>query len=290
MLESGAIVDTTMATDEMRAAAEARPVARPPDVHEVVPLSVDGVTGRLYRPLGASEAPPLVLFFHGGGWVLPYTSAHDATARHIANKSGCAVFAVDYRLAPEHVFPAAYDDCWAATRWAAEHLDDLECRQGPLGLLGDSAGGGLAAAVALRARASDMQLGALTLVYPALDLHPERHRSYEEHAEAPVLSAKTISWFVETYRAGAAYDDWRLAPYNATSLAGLPPTMIVGAEVDPLVSEGEKFAKRLGREGVPVEHHVIPGTFHGFFGFVDQLEEAREAQWIVADFLRRSLR
>jgi acetyl esterase len=125
-----------MSPTDMRAAAAARPVADPPEVASVQEVDAGGVKCRLYHPLGGSDAPPLVVFFHGGGWVLQFTDGHDTTARHLANKSGCAVLAVDYRLAPEHPFPAAYEDSWDATAWAFENLEGLGCRRGPIGLTG----------------------------------------------------------------------------------------------------------------------------------------------------------
>lgn len=278
-----------MTPNEMREAAAARPVGDPPEVGSVRDLDIDGIPATLYHPLGLPDHPPLVAFFHGGGWVLPFTPGHDVTARHLANKSGCAFLAVDYRLAPEHRFPAAYKDSWRATRWASEHLAELGCKPGAIGVTGDSAGGNLAAAVALRARTSTVDVGVMALVYPALDVHPDHHRSFDDFADAPILDGKLARWFLEQYRGDSDPDDWRIAPFSAADLSGLPPTVIVAAEVDPLLTEGEKWAKRLSRSGVPTQHHVIPGTFHAFFGFVDDLEEAREAQWLVADALRRSL-
>ena len=211
------------------------------------------------------------------------------TARRLANLAGCAVLAVDYRVAPEHRFPAAYEDAWRATEWAHAHLEELGCRRGPIGLNGDSAGGNLAAAVALQARSSDVEVGSLALIYPVLDFAPDRYSSYEEYADAPLLSAELMKWFLHVYQGTASPHDWRLAPSAEPNVSSLPATLVLAAEVDPLRSEGELWAQRVAATGVPVEHHVIPGTFHSFYGLADQLGEARKAQQIVTDTMRASL-
>lgn len=284
MVAAGAEFTTSMTPAEMRDAASARPVAAPPPVASVRDIDAGGVPARLYHPVDRGDLP-LVVFFHGGGFVLQFTDGHDTTARNLANASGCAVLAVDYRLAPEHPFPAAFDDAWTACRWAFEHSHDLGVRSGPIGLVGGSAGGNLAAAVALQAVGSGVEIGALALVYPVLDMQWDQHESFTTFADAPILTADLMLWFRNRYAAGADFDDWRLSPLRAESVAGLPPTTVVAAEIDPLRSEGERWVERLGEAGVETTHHVIPGTFHAFFGFVDHLEESRRAHRIVADHL-----
>ena len=288
MVEAGAEFTTSMSPAEMRNAASARPVAAPPPVASVRDLDAGGVPARLYHPNDRDDSP-LVVFFHGGGFVLQFTDGHDTTARNLANASGCAVLAVDYRLAPEHPFPAAFDDARTASRWAFEHPAHVGVRPGPIGLVGGSAGGNLAAAVALQAVRSGIEIGALALVYPVLDMQWGDHESFTSFADAPILTADLMLWFRDQYAAGADFDDWRLSPLRAESVAGLPPTTVVAAEIDPLRSEGKRWVERLGAAEVEATHHLIPGTFHAFFGFVDHLEESRQAHQIVADHLRGSL-
>ena len=287
MISAGAEFDPSMTPAEMRAAAAARPVSNPPDVASVQVIDAEGVTCRLYHPLDGEDAPPLVVYFHGGGWVLQFTDGHATTARHLANKSGCAVMAVDYRLAPEHPFPAAYDDSWAATVWAFDNLEALGCRRGPIGLTGDSAGGNLAAAVALRAIDSDVEVASVALVYPSVDHRPKDYDSYRRYADAPILNSALMARFGALYKGEADPADWRLSPLSAPDVGGLPPTMVVAAEIDPLFSEGLAWSERLQASDVDATHHTIPGTFHAFFGFVDELEESRQAQALIAGHLAR---
>ncbi len=288
MVAAGAELDPSMSPAEMRTAASARPVAEPPSVASVRDVDAGGVPARVYHPDSRTDRP-LLVFLHGGGFVLHFTDGHDTTARNLANATGCVVMAVDYRLAPEHPFPAAFDDAWTATSWAVEHPGDLGCRQGPIGLVGDSAGGNLAAGVALQAVRSGVDVGALALVYPVLDMQWDGHESFATFADAPILTADLMLWFRRHYAPGADLDDWRLSPLRAESVVGLPPTTVVAAEIDPLRSEGERWVERLRAAGVVASHHVIPGTFHAFFGFVDDLEESREAQRIVVAHVRAQL-
>lgn len=288
MIAAGAELDPSMTPAEMRAAASARPVASPASVASVREVDAGGVPVRLYHPAIRPEAP-LIVYFHGGGFVLHLTDGHDATARNLAVATGCAVLAVDYRLAPEHPFPAAFDDAWAATRWAYEHLGDLGCRRGSIGLVGDSAGGNLAAGVAIAARDAGLAVASLALVYPWLDMTWDQHESFEEYADAPVLTADLMRWFRDRYAPGADPGDWRHSPLRVGDVSELPPTIVVAAEIDPLRSEGERWIERLMAAGVAAEHHVLPGTFHAFFGFFDDLDESRTAQRRIAEHLRTRL-
>ena len=240
----------------------------PEPVHEVVDLTITGPGGelpvRLYRPTGERPLPALVYFF-GGGWVLGTIDTADGVSRSLANASGALVVVVGYRLAPEHPFPAAMDDCYATVRWVAAHADEIGADPARLAVGGDSAGGNLAAAVALRARTDGPALVGQLLVYPNTDqlADDESLRS----ADDPFLfNRHSVAWYRQHYLADAADAANPFAsPLRAESLAGLPPALVITAEYDPLRDQGEAYARRLADEGVPVELSRYPGMVHGFF-------------------------
>ena len=229
---------------------------------------------RIYRP-ECDGPPPVVVFFHGGGWVVGSIATHDALCRSLASRSGCAVVSVEYRLSPEAAFPEPLDDAYAATAWVAANGDELGVDPGHLAVAGDSAGGNLAAAVCLLARdrggpAIDLQL----LVYPALD-HRYGHQSCVDNAEGYFLTMDSMHWFTGHYLGGdlaqAAHP--HASPLCAPDLSGLPPAHVVTAEFDPLRDEGEAYAKALADAGVPATLTRYDGMVHGFvsmFGLLDQ--------------------
>lgn len=236
-----------------------------PEVASVEDLTVPGGAGeigaRVYRPDSDGPAPTVVLL-HGGGFVIGDLDTHDLTARSIANKCGAVVLAVDYRLAPEHPFPAPVDDALAASRWAHAHLDDLG-GDDRLAVAGDSAGGNLAAVVAQVFRDEGMPLAGQLLIYPATDMGGS-YPSHTENAEGYFLDADTMAWFLQQY-AGASADltDPRFSPLRG-SLAGVAPAVVVTAELDPLRDDGLAYAAALSEAGVPVEVRTFPGLIHGF--------------------------
>jgi acetyl esterase len=245
--------------------------ARTPE--QVVPVgstedrTVPGAHGelraRVYRPEG--EGPfPTVAFFHGGGWVIGDLDTHDNQAREVCRGSRAVVVAVDYRLAPEHPFPAAADDAVAAARWVATHLDELG-GDARMAVAGDSAGGNLAAVVAQTLHADGTPLAGQFLIYPAVDAAGE-YPSRAENATGYFLEQPTMDWFYGHY-AGAWDDtkDPRLSPLHG-DLSGLPPAVIVTAEFDPLRDEGEAYGEALRAAGVPAEVRRYDGMIHGFFG------------------------
>lgn len=225
-------------------------------VGSVEDLTVAGRPARLYRPEGAGETPTLV-FFHGGGYVLGDLDTHDPTCRRICRGAEVTVLAVEYRLAPEHPFPAGVEDAIAATEWAAEHLPGTRLAVG-----GDSAGGNLSAVVA-QARPDLVQ--AQVLVYPAVDTFGE-YSSRQENAEGYFLDTPTMVWFLEQY-VGSVGDldagDIRLSPLLG-DLTGVAPALVVTAELDPLRDEGNAYAAKLEAAGVAVDHVTYPGLIHGF--------------------------
>jgi len=233
---------------------------------------------RVYRPLDEpSELPPVMVFCHGGGWVFGDLDGHDALCRQLANRSGCVVIAVDYRLAPEHRFPAPLEDAYAAMEWVSTHGAELRVDSARLVMAGDSAGGNLAAAATLLARdrrgpAVAFQL----LVYPVLDADFTRP-SYTENATGYLMTTHHMRWFWDQYADETQRRDPLAAPVRALDLTGLPPTHIVLAEYDVLRDEGLQYARQLRQADVPTSVVTYAGAFHGFFGFGALIPVARQA-------------
>jgi len=264
----------TLTPAEAREAFLASRLALQPDpepVAHVAALAAQGHAGpiplRLYRGIGADEGrpQPALVYFHGGGWVIGDLESHDQACRALANAARAIVVAVDYRLAPEHKFPAAVDDAIDATRWIAGHAQSLGIDPAQLAVGGDSAGGNLAAVVALDARdRGGLPLVFQLLIYPATDMGLDRP-SHVRHAEQLPLRRSTMRWFVGHYlRSPADVADWRASPLRAPSLRGLPPALVVTAGFDPLSDEGEAYARALSDAGVPVVHQRFAGQIHGF--------------------------
>jgi len=231
--------------------------------------TIDGPGGalrlRLYHPAGAGPGAPLVVFFHGGGFVIGDLDTHDGTCRILATRTGAVVVSVDYRLAPEHRFPAALDDGVAALTWAATAASTFGADPARLAVAGDSAGGNLAAAAAQRARdAGAPALAAQALVYPVVDFTTARP-SVADNGEGYLLTADAMAWFAEQYLGDAPRDDPGASPLLGR-LTGLPPAVVATAEFDPLRDEGRAYAAALSGAGVAVDHLEFPGLVHGFLG------------------------
>jgi len=264
----------------MEAAAAATRVAGEP-VAKVEDRTIPGPEGqipvRIYAPEGKGPFPVLV-FYHGGGWVLGNLDGHDPLCRKITNAVGCKVVSVDYRLAPEAKFPAAAEDCYAATLWVSENAAALGCDPKRLAVGGDSAGGNLAAVVPLMARDRGRpSLAYQVLVYPITDGSMDTP-SYHENAEGYFLTAGAMAWFWKHY-----INDDRdrshpyAAPLNAADLSGLPPALVITAEYDPLRDEGEAYAQRMRAAGVPVICTRYDGTIHSFVSMAPNLEVGKRA-------------
>ncbi|PZW37584.1 acetyl esterase [Humitalea rosea] len=281
---------------EARAAMiQARAAMAPPpaEVAEIRDLLAPGPHGpiplRLYRGVAATVTPVL-LFFHGGGWVIGDLQTHDGVCRHLAAGAGCTVIAVDYRLAPEHKFPAAVNDAIAALVWVNEQAKTLGIDPARIAVGGDSAGANLAAVLALMARdgAVPPVLWQM-LLYPALDLSLSQD-SYRRMGEGYVLTTATMAWFRDHYlRSDADVEDWRASPLRAEDLSNLAPALVLTAGHDPLVDEGEAYASRLRASGVAVEQRRYPGQMHGFLTMGKVLPTATAALDDLAQALARAL-
>ena len=254
-----------------------------------IPGPAGEIPVRIYRPDGKAPLPALV-YFHGGGWVIGSLETHDGSCRDLANRVGCLVVSVDYRLAPEHRYPAAAEDCFAATKWVAENAAALGVDPKRIAIGGDSAGGNLTAAVALMAR--DRRGPALRhqlLIYPVTDADFTR-ASYRENAEGYLLTTKAMEWFWGHYVPDAAQRKEAYAsPLQAKDLAGLPPAFVITAEYDPLRDEGEAYATRLQEAGVRTMAKRYDGAIHGFFAMGLLAEVARSAVADAVAALRSAL-
>jgi acetyl esterase/lipase len=215
---------------------------------------------RIYGAGGGGGRPALV-YLHGGGWVVGSIESHDPGCRRLAARTPCVVVSVDYRLAPEHLFPAGLEDAWAATEWTAAHLAELGADRVAVG--GDSAGGNLAAVVALRARDRGLPLALQVLIYPVIDADLDSP-GYREHGEGLNLTRAKMAWYWGRYLAGADGFAPEASPLRAADLAGVAPALVQTAEHDPLVHEGEAYAHALGAAGVPVTLTRYDGQIHGF--------------------------
>jgi len=267
----------------------------PPEVAQVRELQANGPHGaiplRSYRPLGAAPDAllPVLVYYHGGGWTIGDLDTHDTLCRELANGAGCAVVAVDYRMGPEHRFPAAVDDCMAATRWVRAQAAELDVDAARLAVGGDSAGGNLAAVVSIAARdGGDPPIAFQLLIYPATDAH-RSHRSHTENGQGYLLTKDTIDYFSDHYLPDRSdYDDWRASPLLREDLAKLPPALVLTAGYDPLRDEGRAYAERLTAAGNRASYVCFERQIHGFILMGKVLDEANTAVALCAAELRRA--
>ncbi|GGM36417.1 hypothetical protein GCM10007977_042280 [Dactylosporangium sucinum] len=284
---------TTTPLDELRrpgaGADDVRGVAEPVDeVRDLLIASPHGsgsVPVRLYRP---GPGPlPMLCYFHGGGFVFEDLDSYDPFCRVLANASGCLVASVGYRLAPEHPYPAGLIDCYTATAWLAANPGGVGARPGPVAIGGDSAGGNLAAAVALMARdRRGPDIAHQVLIYPFLD----PACAEPSHARLPWPATEDMLWCWDQYLpAAAARDDPYAAPLSAGDHRGLPPAFVLTAEFDPLRDEGAAYAERLRVAGVPTRYECWPGQLHGFLMHAGALDDAAAARRRIGSALRRAM-
>ncbi len=276
------------------AASRAALQTKPEDVAESRDISVSGPLGpigvRLYRPLNtaAADTLPALIWYHGGGWLLGDLDSHDVICRRFANAAGCRVISVDYRMAPEHVFPAAVDDCAAVTKYVFDNAASLGVNAAKIAVGGDSAGGNLAAVMALMARDGTLpEIAYQLLVYPATDMMMTTVSSNTIGPGVPLTSA-TMKCFIDHYAKGHE-TDWRASPIRVASLAGVAPALILTCALDPLRDEGIDYAKRLEREGVRVMHLHYSDQIHGFLGMGRLIRAADQAIDIMARVLKHTL-
>ncbi len=266
---------------EARALRKSRQQPSTEPIHHTRDLDVEGIPARLYRPNDRDDLG-LLVYFHGGGWVTGDLDSHDNVCRVLANGSGHAGLSVDYRLAPEHPFPAPLEDAITATRWAHAHATELGCRADRLAVGGDSSGGNLAAVVA---QLAPVPLVYQLLVYPITDC-TRSHPSYDENAEGYFLTKASMGWFIGHYLSGGAGSpaDPRVSPQFAADhvVAATPPALVITAEFDPLRDEGDAYAQRLAALGVPTSHVYFRGMFHGFFSRGGALDDGRAANALAA--------
>jgi len=267
-----------------------------PEVSLVRDIQAPGPGGsiplRLYRPAGAAPAAglPVLVFYHGGGWTIGDLDTHDVLCRALANGSGCAVVSVDYRMGPEHRFPAAVDDSVAAARWVARNADSLGVDPARLAVGGDSAGGNLAAVVAIAARdAGDLPIAFQLLIYPATDQR-RIAPSYRTNGQGYLLTMETMAYFHDHYIDDPAHDlDWRASPLLREDLSRLPPAMVLTAGFDPLRDEGLQYAQRLSEAGNRATQICFERQIHGFVTMGRVVDEANAAVALCAATLRSAL-
>jgi acetyl esterase/lipase len=260
-------------------------------VHEVTDRRVPGPHGdlpvRIYRPSATTEPLPTLIYFFGGGWTLGSIDTSDEICRHLANSVPAQVITVGYRLAPEHRFPAAVHDCYAATSWIADNAGELGADRARLAVAGDSAGGNLAAVVALLAcDRGGPDLAAQVLVYPNTDYRGDTESMRDNDDEA-LFNRRSVAWYWSHYLATPEDGlDPLVSPLLAENLGALPPALVITAEYDPLRDEGEQYAMRLRAAGVPVVVTRYPGMVHGFFAMAGILDGGRLAREQVSSYLR----
>lgn len=288
MAAAGAPPLSEMSPPDARAMYREMQAALPsPELASVEDARAKDVPVRIYR---ANKKPggPALVYYHGGGWVIGDLETHDAVCRQLAAAIDATVIAVDYRLAPEHPFPAAIDDCYLATCWVADQADKLGIDPQRLAVGGDSAGGNLAACVSLRARDEDgPAIAHQLLIYPATDTAMDTP-SQQDNAEGYLLTKDSMVWFWNHYLGGKNQQNPYAAPLHAQSLADLPPACVITAEFDPLRDEGEAYAAKLTAAGVPTVVKRYDGMIHGFFGMTDLLAGSKEAMALAANELKKA--
>jgi acetyl esterase len=295
-LRDAATMTPQSARDALRALAASRAAIPPPPVASAIDTEVKGAAGRLaarvYRV--SDKQSPTVVFFHGGGWVAGDLDTHDRQARLLAIETGAVVVSVDYRRPPETRFPGAFEDGFAAARDVIARVVEFGGDSTRVGVAGDSAGGNLAATVAIACRDAGFELAAQLLVYPVTDVagsyadaeENARYPSRAENAEGYFLSRAVMQWFAGHYLEDTKHGtDWRVSPLRAKSLAGLAPAVVCTAWFDPLRDEGKAYADALAAAGVATKYHDGLGLIHGYFSLGEASQTARlEAQRARADF------
>jgi acetyl esterase len=259
------------------------------EVHSVEDRDANGVPVRIYRPVETDEPSTGLVYFHGGGFVAGSIEVYDPLTRALAKRAGCVVVSVDYRLAPEHPYPAALDDAWTATKWVSENAAELGLDQMKIGVGGDSAGGALAAVVARRGRDQAVPLAAQLLVYPITN-HDFNTPSYSLFSAGYLLTRDAMEWYWKQYVGDAdASEEPDASPAAERDLRRLPPAIVVTAECDPLRDEAEAYAQRLFISAVETEGYRYDGMVHGFLRMAGVVERSNKAIDEIAESLTAAL-
>src|ERR1700744_5873773 len=253
-----------------------------------IPSDYGPIPARFYRATKDTKPCPLLVFFHGGGFMLGTLALYDTACRRLAVKGDCSVLSVDYRLAPETQFPGAVLDSYAATRWASDNAELLNIDAARIAVGGDSAGGNLAAVMAQMALdAREFKVAAQLLIYPMTDQSRD-YPSYERNASGYMLTTAALRWFMDNYIPDSEdRKDPMASPMLRPSLEGLPPALVISAEFDPLVDENEAYARRLREAGVATEYVCFPGMIHPFFPLGGVVEDTARAENLVAQAMRK---
>jgi acetyl esterase len=243
---------------------------------------------RIYRPTAAKNSSALI-YFHGGGWVLNFLDIYDAALHRLANQSGSVIISVNYQKSPEHPFPTPFNDCFATLQYVKSHAEEFGIDANLIGVAGDSAGGNLAAAVALKARDQDLKVAYQLLVYPCT-ARDFTTKSYIEYATEYGLTTQAMQWFWDQYLQGSNFDkNPYAAPATAQTFKDVAPAIIISAQYDPLISDSEDYVKKLQSDGVAVVYREFPGMIHGFFANVGATPSSPQAIDFCADQIRRLL-
>ena len=286
---------TNLSPAELRVAYETQRLTllpKKPDMAVTFQLSIPSdygpIPARFYRATKGKGACPLLVYFHGGGFMLGSLALYDTTCRRLAANGDCAVLSVDYRMAPETQFPGAVLDAYAATRWASDNAQMLNIDPEKIAVGGDSAGGNLAAVVAQMALDSgEFKIALQILIYPMTD-QSRAYPSYERNASGYMLTTAALYWFMDNYIPDHEdRKDPRASPMLRPSLAGLAPALVIGAEFDPLVDENEAYAKRLREAGVACDYVCFPGMIHPFFTLGGVVEDTAKAEKLCGDAMRK---
>ena len=252
-----------------------------PEMGSVEDIQVPGpagdITCRVFKPKGVKQHAPILVYFHGSGWVIGGLDSHENEARHYADGADCIVVVPDYRLAPENKFPAAAEDCYAVLSWVANNADQLGGDPDNIAIAGDSAGGNLTAAVSQMAlRRDGPALVYQVLVYPVCDTH-HHWDSYQRNSEGYYLTTAAMAWFREQYLSSEEdMEDYRASPVLGDQLASLPPALVMTAGFDPLCDEAEAYAKRMREAGVEVDYICYENQIHGFVSFAGVIDDGKE--------------
>ena len=258
------------------------------EVHSVEDADAEGVPIRIYRPAEADEPSMALVYFHGGGWVVGSVDTHDGITRAIARRAGIVVVSVDYRLAPEHPFPAALEDAWTATQWVSNHAEELKLDVDRIGVGGDSAGGNLAAVVARRGRDHAVPIALQLLLYPAISYAFDTP-SYSYFSEGYGLTRDGMHWYWDQYLGGADGTNPDVSPSQTADLRRLPRAIVVTAEADVLRDEAESYAQRMFLSTVETEGYRYDGMVHGFLRMAGKVERSNAAFDELAESIKTML-